>query len=75
MLDALNAIVAFLNMIVDKCVTFIHYLGTFLSFIGKGIKFLYSFVEFVPVELQAIAGLTIVLSVVLLILGRSNNNG
>lgn len=75
MSDALNAIVQFINSIVDLVHTMATYIASFFRFIGSGVVFLYECISYVPLELQAIATLTIVLSVVLLIVGRSNNNG
>lgn len=75
MSDALNSIVQFINSIVDLVATMCSYIASFFRFIASGVVFLYQCISFVPLELQAIATLTIVLSVVLLIVGRSNNNG
>lgn len=75
MLDALNSIVDFLNLIIDSVVSSITYSGLFIRFIVKGVSFLYQCLAFIPDELQAFALITIVLMVVLLIVGRSNNSG
>lgn len=75
MADAINAIVDFFNLVIDQVITFITYLVMFFKFIAKGVVFLYDCLTFIPVELQAFAIITIVLTVILLILGRSNNSG
>lgn len=75
MVDALNSIVEFLNMIIDSVVSAIEYGNVFTKFIVRGVQFLYSFIAFIPAPLQSFAFLTVVLMVVMLFVGRSNNSG
>lgn len=75
MLDALNAIVDFLNTIVNTVVSFVTYINVFTSFLTHGVQFLYSCMGFIPAALQPFAMITIVLMVIMLFLGRSNNSG
>lgn len=75
MLDALNSIVDFLNMIMSTAVGFIFYLGDMFKFIGVGSGFLFQFMTIVPPYMSVFAVLALTLSILLLIVGRSNNRG
>ena len=75
MLDALNAIVEFFNMIFGTAVSFVYYIGDLFSFISVGSGMLLQFIDIVPPYMTAFAVLTLTLSIVLLIVGRSNNRG
>lgn len=75
LLDAINAIVGFFSAIWDTVLTFVHYSMFLTEFITAVTGFMFKLVSLIPAQFLPIAVITVALSVVLLILGRSNNNG
>lgn len=75
MLDALNAIVDFINMIIGTAVSFVYYIGDMFKFISVGSGILIQYMSIIPPYMSIFAVLTLTLSIVLLIVGRSNNRG
>ena len=75
MLDALNAIVEFLNMIASTAVGIIFYIGDMFKFIAVGSGLLVQFSTLVPPYMTIFATLSLTLTIVLLVAGRSNNRG
>lgn len=75
MLETLNAILAFFNLIVKPIVTIVSYTETLFKFLGAAPKFLTQYMNVIPPYMLVFAGITLTLSIVLLIVGRSNNRG
>jgi len=75
MLETLNAILAFFNLIVKPIVTIVSYTETLFKFLGAAPKFLTQYMNVIPPYMLVFAGISLTLSIVLLIVGRSNNRG
>lgn len=75
MIDALNAIVEFLSSIWDTVLSFIHYSDFLAGFVSTGSGFLTSLFVLIPSPFLPFAVITVTLSVVLLVLGRTNSHG
>lgn len=75
MLDALNAIVSFLASIWDSVLSLLHYSKFLSGFVSLGSGFLTKLTVLIPAQFLPFAVITLVLSVVLLIVGRQPKNG
>lgn len=74
MLDALNSIVEFLNMIFQSVVDFISGSELLLKFVSIGSGFLTTLFVLIPVQFMPFVVITVVLSVFMFVVNRSNNS-
>lgn len=75
MLDALNSIVEFLNLIIQSVHDFIWAEGIFFRFLLHGAVFLSNLITtFIPVQFLPFALVTLSITIVMLIFGRTNNS-
>jgi len=73
MLDAINAIVDFINMIIGTVTDFISYSKVLSGFVSLGSGFINSLLVYIPSQFMPFAIITVVLSVVMFVVGRTNN--
>lgn len=73
MLDALNAIVDFFNMIGQLVVNFISGSELLSGFVASATGSIYYLFKFIPVQFMPFAYVTVVLSVIMFVVGRTNN--
>ncbi len=73
--DLYEMLKTFLESLGSFVITLVDYTASMVQFVGKGVSYLITCFQFMPTELQVFLPLTLTLSVILLILGRTNNNG
>lgn len=74
MLDALNSIVEFLNMIFQSVVDLISGSELLLNFVSIGSGFLTTLFVLIPVQFMPFVVITVFLSVFMFVVNRSNNS-